>query len=363
MLTTRIYRFLVIVSSVLIGGLGQQLRLVNIVFRHGDRAPLTADGETFPTSPYLTSNFPPYGPSQLTNKGRKRAYELGIHIRNQYDQFLGDFYYPPHIIARSSNTDRTKMSLQLVMAGIFPPVNDQKWNPKLNWQPVVVNYETSPDPLLNPFNCTKYKEELEMVENSLDVQEEKLRYKDLLKNLTEWTGKSFTTGQDYENLYSYLTALYSMELPLPNWTRGIFPEGGVKELALLNLRIKSYTQRLKTLNGGMILRNFTGNMQNAIDETEPNAKMVLLSGHDENIAGLLITLGVFESDHPQYSSAIFMELLEDDGEYYVRISYYLGIPAERTRIIIPGCNELCPFKKFVQLYSQLIPSEEDMKCI
>lgn len=46
------------------------------------------------------------------------------------------------------------MSLQLVMAGLFEPKNEQIWTDKLNWQPTVVN--SVPrffDSLLSPFEC------------------------------------------------------------------------------------------------------------------------------------------------------------------------------------------------------------------
>ncbi|XP_015117697.1 venom acid phosphatase Acph-1 [Diachasma alloeum] len=340
----------------------QDLKLVNVLFRHGDRAPLTDDGESFPTSPYLCSKFLPYGPSQLTNEGRQREYDLGIHIRQQYDEFLGALYHPAEIIARSTDTDRTKMSLQLVMAGLFPPAPEQKWNPKLDWQPVIADYIPRTDSVVYPFDCPQYQEEFEVVEQSPDVQEEISQHSELLKNLTEWTGQPVTKAKDFEHLYGYLSSLNAMGLELPDWTQGIFPDGELLDLAVLSYRIQSYTQRLKVLNGGKILKNFTENMQAVVDGTESQMKMFLLSGHDLNIGALLIALEVYEPHQPQFSSAVFLELLEDEGEYFVSIFYYLGIPPERTAVAIPGCEKLCPFKKFVELYSQVIPTEEDMIC-
>lgn len=44
------------------------------------------------------------------------------------------------VMARSTNYDRTKMSLMLVLCGLFPPKFKQKWTPLLNWQPIPIEY-------------------------------------------------------------------------------------------------------------------------------------------------------------------------------------------------------------------------------
>ncbi|XP_063978501.1 venom acid phosphatase Acph-1-like isoform X1 [Diachasmimorpha longicaudata] len=361
----KVLKFSLIVISILLGVqqvVGQELKLVTVIFRHGDRAPLADDGESFPTSPYLNSQFLPYGPSQLTNEGRKREYELGIHIRQQYDKFLGPLYHPANIIAHSSDTDRTKMSLQLVMAGLFPPAPEQQWNPLLDWQPVIVNYLPYPNPLLSYTNCPEYREEVEIVEQSPDVQEMISQHNELVKNLTQWTGRPIAKAKDFEDLYGYLSALAAMGLKLPDWTHDIFPDGEMLDLATLSFRVYSYTHRLKMLNGGRVLKNFTESMQAVVEGTESQVKMFLLSGHDLNIAALLIALGVYTRHQPAFSSAVFFELSENAGEYYVSIFYYLGIPPERLRLEIPGCEDLCPFTQFLEMYRDIFPTEEDVKC-
>lgn len=70
-----------------------------------------------------------------------REYKLGQVLRKRYKNFLGDLYLPKLVIGRSSDYDRTKMSLQLVLASLFPPINvRQRWNPALNWQPIPTTY-------------------------------------------------------------------------------------------------------------------------------------------------------------------------------------------------------------------------------
>lgn len=86
--------------------------------------------------------------------GKKRMYQLGLMLRDRYNSFLGNMYYQPHIYARSTMFARTKMSLQLVFAALYPPTDMQKWNPQLLWQPMDFTYfNITHDKLLFPIQC------------------------------------------------------------------------------------------------------------------------------------------------------------------------------------------------------------------
>jgi len=82
---------------------------------------------------------------KFSQNGKRREYELGKVLRNKYNQFLGGLYKPGIVIARSSDFDRTKMSLQLVLAALFPPKGIQQWNRLLNWQPIPTSYKSRVD--------------------------------------------------------------------------------------------------------------------------------------------------------------------------------------------------------------------------
>lgn len=69
-----------------------------------------------------------------------REYKLGEYLRNRYNDFLGDYYIPENVMARSVEFDRSKMSLQLVLSSLYPPKKDQIWNENLNWQPIPIVY-------------------------------------------------------------------------------------------------------------------------------------------------------------------------------------------------------------------------------
>lgn len=64
-----------------------------------------------------------------------REYKIGTMLRERYDQYFGPDYWPAKIYARSTVVPRTQLSLQLVLAGLFPPSERQTWNPHLPWIP------------------------------------------------------------------------------------------------------------------------------------------------------------------------------------------------------------------------------------
>jgi len=86
--------------------------------------------------------------------GKDRAYKLGLLLRNKYNSFLGDVYYPSNVYARSTWISRTKMTLQLVLAALYSPVNIQQWNSNISWPiDMIHSSQQEEDTLLLPFAC------------------------------------------------------------------------------------------------------------------------------------------------------------------------------------------------------------------
>lgn len=73
--------------------------------------------------------------------GKGQEYQIGKNLRKNYNSFLGPIYTEDLLEARTTDTPRTKMSLQLVLAGLWPPKRFQKWDPILNWQPIPYLYD------------------------------------------------------------------------------------------------------------------------------------------------------------------------------------------------------------------------------
>ncbi|XP_015180247.1 PREDICTED: venom acid phosphatase Acph-1-like [Polistes dominula] len=341
-----------------------ELKLLNVVFRHGDRTPEDSPYEKYPNDPYLNYSFYPMGRGQLTKIGMQREFKLGEYLRKRYDNYFGPLYIPKTIEARSSDYDRTKASLQLVLAGLFPTKGIEIWNPRLRWQPIPAKYVPRVyDNLFLGDECPRYLDEYNKVLESADFKRDIEPYEDLISELTKYTGKNISTPLDISYLYHTLMAEYSMGLPLPAWTKPLFPYGRLYNATIVAYKAANYNKSLRKIYGGAMLKEFIKNIVGYVNGTfEKDNKLFVYSGHETNIASLLYSLNVYKPHAPAYSSSIFMELLYKDGIYYVRILYYLGIPLQLETLQLPGCEEVCPLDKFFQLTIDDIPSEEDMVC-
>jgi hypothetical protein len=88
-------------------------------------------------------------------------YNLGKFLRERYGKFLGPHYTPDEYYAQSTDSDRTKASVQTINAGLWPPEVKQKWGP-IEWQPIPVHSEPlsqdhvsqAPPSHSKPSNCS-----------------------------------------------------------------------------------------------------------------------------------------------------------------------------------------------------------------
>nr|ACA60733.1 venom acid phosphatase [Pteromalus puparum] len=357
--------FLTVILVVYFSSAQAVLKLVNVVFRHGDRAPDDNGLEIYPNDPYKNNPFEPMRLGGLTNNGKTREYQLGEYLRKHYGDFLGDTYHASEVSAGSTNSDRTKMSLQLVLAALYPPKGAQNWNTGLNWQPIPATYVPRlDDNLMVPEECPKYLEARARAEASEEFKNKLKVFEPLMQNLTTETGREIKNSNDLYFLWFALMSEYAMNLTLPNWAYAIFPTGKLLDGINLEYDIFSFNDEMKRLNGGMLLRKFIDDMvlYSKGDKSIVERKIELYSGHETNVAAVLQVLGLYYPHPPEYSSAVFVELHENDGVYSVKVKYYKGKPSEHKEMTIKGCGSPCTLENFRKVLAHVTPSDEDIRC-
>lgn len=74
----------------------------------------------------------------IQQRGKLQEFQLGKILRENYGRMLGEDYTEDKLHVRSTDTTRTQMSALLVLAGLWPPSENQSWHPSLKWQPIPV---------------------------------------------------------------------------------------------------------------------------------------------------------------------------------------------------------------------------------
>lgn len=88
--------------------------------------------------------------------GMVQEYQIGQMLRERYNEFLPDVYDTDHVYAYASGVGRTKASLELVLAALYPPSEKLTWNRNLNWMPIPIYSNPRPlDILVKSRNCPK----------------------------------------------------------------------------------------------------------------------------------------------------------------------------------------------------------------
>ncbi|KAF5300434.1 hypothetical protein FQA39_LY02233 [Lamprigera yunnana] len=330
------------------------------IFRHGHRTNDLA--ATYPNDPYKNYTFWPYGHGQLTNTGKQREFDLGQKLHKRYGKFL-DMYTPEVIDSWSTNFNRTKMSLELVLAGLFPPEVPLNWSTKIMWQPIPYNSFAVNDNMLAfpSYFCQKHIKLYEEYRKTPEGAHLFNRYRKWYPYLQEHTGMEINSLLDLFNLYFTLITQKEFGLTLPEWTNKVFP------LVLTNGVIDFYrsvtaTMELNKLSQGFTLKMYLDTVDRKIngDLIPKERKMLLYSAHEINVASMLRALKVYTRHIPDYGSCVLLELHLIDGVYYIKIYYEDHTPDSPKLLKIPGCNSFCPLDQFKTLLKENVAENYDL---
>ncbi|KAF5300433.1 hypothetical protein FQA39_LY02232 [Lamprigera yunnana] len=325
------------------------LKFVFGMFRHGYR---TNDRtSTYPKDPHRKFTYWPYGYGQLTNLGKQREFNLGQKLHKRYGKFLG-MYTPEVIDAWSTNYNRTKMSLALVLAGLFPPEKPLDWSTKIMWQPIPYNYFGPDDNILAlpPYVCEKHLTMFDKFKKTPEGTELVNKYSEWYPYLQEHTGLHTVSIVDLYLLYFTLSIQEELGLTTPEWTKEVLHTVLENSVSDFYIAITA-TPELNKLSQGFALKKYLDTVDQKIkgDLIPSERKMLLYSAHEISVAGLLRALNVFYPHVPNYGACLLLELHLIDGVYGTKIYYENHIDDSPKPLTIPGCNFFCPLDQFREL--------------
>ncbi|CAG9860689.1 unnamed protein product [Phyllotreta striolata] len=338
-------------------GENSELLSLAVLYRHGNRSP-----RIIYKNDIHREKIPklwPEGLGQLTNIGKRQAYDLGRWYREKYADFIPRKYHKNFVRVLSSDRDRCLMSAACNLAGLFPPEGVQVWNDQLPWQPVPIHTIPSDrDGMIQQSDrrCRKHDRLMGELVRSENVQKFLRSKKRLFEYLSNHTGEDLRVPEDVNPVHDLLFIQDFLNLTLPEWTKGVFPQE-TSEMLVMGFALSSNTTELGRLKSGLVLDYITTFFEDYLKNPQSTQKFLMLSGHDSTMSTLMNVLGVFDWTWPDYSSTLVFELRRKHGNVFLRI--YFKDSKKIRNLKLPRCSTDCNFEEFKRITKDYRINDEE----
>jgi lysosomal acid phosphatase len=305
------------------------------LIRHGDRTPY----DDLPSAPHTWSE----GLGQLTAAGMQQEYQLGLKLHQRYmvdHQLLASTYQADTIYIRSTDYDRTIMSAQSVMLGLYPlgsgPSAINSLLPALPsaFQPVPIHTipAAQDGAYLIDIGSGKIAELISRyVYTRADWKEKSNELANQYERWSQLTGVNITGIFDVLSLGDTLRAYESHGIAMP---AGLTSEEARKIIEASDWIYAAVfkPKEVGDVAGKAALKKITEYIRQAA-EKKTNTKFILLSAHDVTTLGVMSALHAPLDAAPSYASDLNFSLYESGSkDYFVTVSY------NEMPVNIPGCN-------------------------
>lgn len=338
-----------------------KLLFAHVLYRHGDRTPI----DPYPNDPWKDPSHWTAGWGQLTNAGKHRHLELGRYLRKRYASLLKDTYTNSEIYVRSTDVDRTLMSAESNLAGLYPPVGPDQWDPLIQWQPIPVHTvpEELDEVLAAKKPCAAFDMELKKYKHTDEFQAYNKSLEPVYEYVTAHSGRvvdSLTTAQ---NIYSCLHIEELNNFTLPEWTKQVYPEP-LRSISARSFATKTNTPLMARLKTGPLVKEILERFRAKVDrKLKPDRSVWVYSAHDTTVANLLNALRLFDLHNPPFAACVLLELRQPKtgGEPYVSV-YYKNSSADPMLLDIPDCDQRCPLGLMFKVYEDILPENWKREC-
>ena len=330
-----------------------------VIFRHGDRSLHDVGGAG--------------GSAQLTTIGARHMYDLGQFYRKRYKSFLTDNI--SEIQAKSIALNRCLTSIECVLAALYPPNNESKIEPDLDWQPIPVLMEPlETDAVLFPESycpvATNDRSQRKVLPYFKQVNAEN---KEFMQFLSEKSGTNITTFVQISHLQDDILVKKIHNMSVEDWVTDEIYEK-MESFTDLWYTWETDTFIQQKFRAGPFLKEIlqvlpknesqpiiTGAQS---DEDEAPHKFYLYCSKRFNMAALLRALGSFNNRSALAGDSVIFELHEWDDKRYLRV-YHLNDTDTKTLypLVVRGCSSHdCLWDDFVQAIQPYIPQDFDQEC-
>lgn len=294
------------------------------LIRHGDRTPLME----IPTVSYTWKE----GLEQLTQKGIDQEFALGTKLKERYitqSHFLSENYLPGTLYARSTGLDRTIMSANSALAGLYFGTE---------------SLHISKHPVIPTHNCPRAQEDLLFPDNNLTfnfnitdasqdsrvplfqtlilpLPEWQAKEQSLKSNFARWsqaTGVPITQLYDLKNLGDTLFIYQLNQIPRPPLLSEEDVSTIIKEGMWANCKVFQ-NKIIGQVAAANLLQDITSSFQAATTQSNQPLRYRLYCAHDTTFLVTLTALGAATplTDIPPYAADLNLELFDEGSGHYI----------------------------------------------
>ncbi|BES99835.1 Hypothetical protein NTJ_12652 [Nesidiocoris tenuis] len=319
---------------------------VTFIFRHGDRGPLKSSIDSLPAH----SDEWPDGYGELTKVGKMNAYLLGQRLRSRYDKILTPYYKSSNFRAISTRVERAMMSANLVLAGLYPPQDHQKWSEEINWAPIPVH----PSEMSGEFfNCNRLHHEVITSLRNFGPEQ----WQALVKFLQEKNEKIVDTERPIKEIISrYDTAMAKIRSgkPLEHW-EAEFAELSTPVMNEVYQALIMKTDVQKQLASNVL----AGHIVNLLKGSH---NVTMYSAHDIQLYLLFGAFGLTMQKPPLPTACVMIELhRNEDGKNVIKAFYLHEATGAIEALNVRGAKELA-WEEFSNLATPMAKEEYEELC-
>ncbi|XP_031551629.1 lysophosphatidic acid phosphatase type 6-like isoform X1 [Actinia tenebrosa] len=320
------------------------------------------DGGRQPVSEYDTRQKKVIWPGgseagQLTKLGQRQMYDLGKNLHRRYIkevELLHPQLVPQEIYVRTSNMQRTIDSARCVIAGLYGQQNVKG----------VVTMVTCPEKdesiYPNSHYCMAIKKWAHSALSTAFLMSNIDGYKKDYEEFKEAAG--IKDKHVFVFFRDFIAAQEAHGMPVsPIFIkyREMIERNATHELVSVQCGYPHGRHEILRLGVGQALENILERMKDKITKKSPSYhRLCLYSVHDTTIICMLVCLGLYNNEWPDFSADLAFELYKKkDGQYFVKILL------QGKEQILPGATSaMYPFEKFRKLITSYSVEDWHQEC-
>ncbi|NWI15316.1 PPAL phosphatase, partial [Crypturellus soui] len=273
------------------------------------------------------------------------------------------------IFIRSTDFDRTLMSAEANLAGLYPPDAQERFNPNISWQPIPVHTVPEAGERLLKFpltHCPRYEQLQNETRDSAEYTNKTRDNLQFLQMVANETGIRDVSLESVWSVYDTLFCEQAHKMKLPLWvTEDVMARlKQLKDFSFEFLFGIHHRIEKARLQGGVLLDHIRKNLTKAANSSaHQRLKLLAYSAHDTTLVALQMALDVYNGIQAPYASCHIFELYhEDDGNFSVEMFFRNESGKEPFPLTLPGCQQTCPLHRFLQLTDPVIAQDWEQEC-